>query len=193
MPENPAGQSKELSYYRNYKDAHIIILQEVLGTNASFTISVYSALNWIANDHGDQFRPFSASIGLIAYRAGLSKSKTSAVLKILSAITLLKIESGRGRRVYNTYTLLTPAAQERQRALPSPRPLPKNYDEFIDICDAMGIDERAADSFWELQEKNNWKRENPSTGQWEALFDWKKSLIKFDEKVEDDIENISHN
>ncbi len=88
MPETPADQSKELSYYRNFKDAHIIILQDVEGTNASFTISIYSALNWIANDQGDQFRPFSASIGLIAYRAGLSKSKTSAVLKILSAKAL---------------------------------------------------------------------------------------------------------
>ena len=100
MPETPADQGKEPSYYRNFKDAHIIILQEVLGTNASYAISVYSALNWIANDHGDQFRPFSAAIGLIAYRAGLAKRKTSDVLKTLSAITLLKIESGRGKRVY---------------------------------------------------------------------------------------------
>ena len=100
MPETPADQSKELSYYRNFKDAHIIILQEVEGTNASYAISVYSALNWIANDQGNQFRAFSESIGLIAYRAGLAKRKTSDVLKILSAITLLKIESGRGKRVY---------------------------------------------------------------------------------------------
>ena len=191
MPETPADQSKEPSYYRNFKDAHIIILQEVEGTNASYAISVYSALNWIANDHGDQFRAFSESIGFIAYRAGLAKRKTSAVLKILSAITLLKIESGRGRRVYNTYTLLTPAKQERQRALPPPRPLPESYDEFINICYDLDIDDTFADEFWELQQKNNWERKNPSTAQWEPLFDWKKSLIKFNEKVEDDIENIS--
>ena len=81
----------------------------------------------------------------------------------------------------------------RQRALPPPRPIPKSYEEFIDICYDLDIDETFADEFWELQQKNNWERENPSTGQWEPLFDWKKSLIKFNEKVEDDIENISHN
>ena len=96
MPETPADQSKELSYYRNFKDAHIIILQEVEGTNASYAISVYSALNWIANDQGDQFRAFSESIGLIAYHAGLAKRKTSAVLKILSAITLLTKNNDEG-------------------------------------------------------------------------------------------------
>ena len=137
------------------------------------------------------FVPSLLSIGLIAYRAGLAKRKTSDVLKTLSAITLLKIESGRGRRVYNTYTLLTPAKQERQRALPPPRPLPESYDEFINICYDLDIDDTFADEFWELQQKNNWERKNPSTGQWEPLFDWKKSLIKFNEKVEDDIENIS--
>ena len=72
------------------------------------------------------------------------------MLKILSAITLLKIESGRGRRVYNTYTLLIPAKQERQRALPPPRPLPESYDAFINICYDLDIDDTFADEFWEL-------------------------------------------
>ncbi len=88
MPENPVDQSRVPSYYRNYKDAHI------------YAISVNSALNWIANDHGDQLRPYSASIGMITSRSGLSKRKTSNVLKMLSALMLLKIESAQGRRVY---------------------------------------------------------------------------------------------
>ena len=88
MPETPADQSRVPSYYRNYKDVHV------------YAISVNSALNWIANDHGDQLRPFSVSIGMITCHSGLSKRKNSNVLKILSALMLLKIESARGRRVY---------------------------------------------------------------------------------------------
>ena len=192
MPDNPEDQCKAPSYYRNYKDAHIIIKREVRGTNASYTISVYSALCWIANDQGDQLHPFSAPIGLIAFRAGLSKRKTSDVLQILSAVTLLQIDSGRGRKVYNTYTLLTPAAQVRERSFPQPRPLPKNYDEFMNICSDEDIDDRAAESFWDLQENNNWKRKNPETGQWEPLFDWIAALIKFNDKVEADLEDLKY-
>ncbi len=188
MPDKPEDQCKAPSYYRNYKDAHIIILREVRGTNASYTISVYSALCWIANDQGDQLRPFSAAIGLIAHRAGLSKRKTSDVLQILSDVNLLKIESGRGRKVYNTYTLLTSAAQVRERSFPQPYPLPESYYEYMDICSEQGIDHRAAESFWYLQEDNKWKRKNPSNGQWEPLFDWIAALIKFNEKVEADLE-----
>ena len=193
MPDDPEDQRKSPSYYRNYKDAHVLILGEVRGTNASFAISVYSALCWIANDQGDQLHPFFAPIGFIAHRAGLSKRKTSDVLKILSAVKLLKIDSGRGRKIYNTYTLLTPPPQERERAFPQPRPLPKDYDEFMDISYDLDIDDRAAESFWDLQENNNWKRKNPSTGQWEPLYDWIAALIKFNDKVEADLENLNYN
>ncbi len=191
MPDNPEDQLKAPSYYRNYKDAHIIILREVEGTNASFTISVYSALCWIANDQEDQLCPFSVAIGFIAYRAGLSKRKTSDVLKILNSINLLRIDSGRGRKAYNTYTLLTPTEQVRERSFPPPIPIPESYDEFMDIAAEMDIDDegRSTDSFWELQENNNWKRKDPSTGKWEPLYDWRKALIKFDERVMADLEN----
>ena len=193
MPDDPEDQCKGPSYYRNYKDAHILILGEVRGTNASFAISVYSALCWIANDKGDQFHRFSAAVGFIAHRAGLSKRKTSDVLKILSAIKLLKIDSGRGRKIYNTYTLLTPLPQVRERVFPQPIPIPESYDEFMDISYDLDIDDRAAESFWDLQENNNWKRKNPSTGQWEPLYDWPTALIKFNDKVEADIENLNFN
>ena len=190
MPDNLIYHRWSLSYYRIYKDAHIIILSEVEGTNASFTISVYSALCWTANDHRDQLHPFSAPIGLIAHRSGLSKRKTSDVLQKLIAINLLKIDSGRGRKVYNTYTLLIPPPQVRYRALLQPRPHPESYDAFMDICSDMGIDDRAALSFWDLQDKNNWKRKNPETDQWESLYDWPTALIKFNEKVLADIDSL---
>ena len=64
MPDSPQDQPKTHAYYRNYKDALTIITREIVGTTASHTISVYSALNWIANDMGDQFQPFSIRLVL---------------------------------------------------------------------------------------------------------------------------------
>ena len=138
---------------------------------------------------GDQLKPFSVPVGLIAHRSGLSRRMISDILRLLKMKGLIEIKHQKGRGKFNIYIIKMPSPQVRERVLPQPRPLPENYDEFMDICDDMDIDETVADAFWELQKKNNWKRKNPSTDNMEPLFDWPKALSKFSEKVEADIED----
>ena len=188
MPDSPQDQPKTHAYYRNYKDALTIITREIVGTTASHTISVYSALNWIANDMGDQFHHFSVPIGLIAYRAGLSPRKISYILKILKALNIVEVVSGQGRRVYNTYTMILQPPESRERIVSGikPLPIPIDNDEFKKEIWNMDIEAEAEDAFWELQVKNNWRRKNPITDEMEPVWDWKTSLINFAEKFDRD-------
>ena len=194
MSDNPAvNKLTSRPFYIKSKDA-MQIITNTIGTGwKNHALVVYDVLNCLANDKGDQLKPFSVSVGLIAHRSGLSRRMLSDIFGLLQMKGLIEIKHQKGRGKFNIYTIKMPPPQVRERAFPQPRPLPKNYAEYMDICDAMGIDDRASDPFWELQEKNNWKRKNFQTGQWEPLHDWQKALSKFIEKVENDIENINHN
>ncbi len=194
MSVNPAvNKLTSRPFYIKSKDA-IQIITKTIGTGwKNHALVVYDVLNCLANDKGDQLKPFSVSIGLIVYRSGLSRRMLSDILQLLKEIDLIEIKHQKGRGKFNIYTIKMPPPQVRERVLPQPYPLPKNYNDYMALCDAMGIDDRASDPFLELQKNNNWKRQNSSTGNMEPLFDWPKALIKFSEKVEDDIENINHN
>lgn len=194
MSDNPAvNKLTSRPFYIKSKDA-MQIITNTIGTGwKNHALAVYDVLNCLANDKGDQLKPFTVPVGLIAYRSGLSRRMISDIFGLLKMKGLIEIKHQKGRGKFNIYTIKMPPPQVRERVLPQPYPLPKNYDDYMDICEAMGIDDRASDPFWELQKKNNWKRQNPSTGNMEPLFDWPKALIKFSEKVEDDIENINHN
>lgn len=190
MNEIPEDHKKTLPFYKIFKDAHAIIISSVKSTEASFAISVYSALSGLANDKGKQSQAFSVPIGLIASRAGLSKRKTSDILKKLNFLKLIKIESGRGRKKFNTYTLLEPPPQMWKRVYPHPQPRPRDYNDYIYECDRLDdVDERAVEEFWDLQEKNNWKIKDSRTGKWEQLQYWKIALMRFNVKFLNDIEN----
>ena len=166
------------------------IITNTIGTGRrSHALAVYDVLNALANDMGDQLNPFSVPIGLIAYRSGLSPRLVSDILQLLAMNGLIEIKRQKGRGKFNIYTIKMPPPQMRERVLPQPRPFPKNYEDYMDICSDWFIEETAADPFWALQQKNNWKRKNTETGQWEQLYDWLKALIQFRDKVEADIEN----
>ena len=96
--------------------------------------------------------------------------------------------SGRGRRVYNTYTMILQPPEPRERAVSGRKslPIPKDYDEFKKEIWNMDIEAEAKDAFWNLQVKNNWRRKNPITDKMEPVWDWKTSLIKFAEKFDRD-------
>lgn len=76
--------------------------------NVPSALAVYTALVWLASDHGD--KPFQQPKGLIAHRAGVSIRTATSVLKAFESMGLVHIERQKAPSGHpdapNCYTLL---------------------------------------------------------------------------------------
>lgn len=73
------------------KAALNLIRERVEGINVCYCVGAFTALRWLANDSGGGGEGVEATIGLVAYRAGLGYNTAAKALETLEAIGVLSI------------------------------------------------------------------------------------------------------